>query len=75
MKRPRPQYARSGGLNIAYQVIGDGPIDLRAEIGVLRAKGYRGAISLELFNRDLWAKDPRDVLQLGIQRLRELLES
>ena len=25
---PRTQYARSGDLNIAYQVIGDGPIDL-----------------------------------------------
>jgi class 3 adenylate cyclase len=25
---PRTQYAKSGGLNIAYQVIGDGPFDL-----------------------------------------------
>ena len=25
---PRTQYARSGDLHIAYQVIGDGPIDL-----------------------------------------------
>jgi len=26
--RPRTQYARSGDLNIAYQVVGDGPFDL-----------------------------------------------
>ena len=26
--RPRPRYARSGELHIAYQVVGDGPIDL-----------------------------------------------
>src|SRR5438552_5780959 len=26
--RPETRYARSGGVNIAYQVIGDGPIDL-----------------------------------------------
>jgi pimeloyl-ACP methyl ester carboxylesterase len=26
--QPRTQYARSGDLNIAYQVVGDGPIDL-----------------------------------------------
>ena len=26
--RPRTQYADSGGCSIAYQVIGDGPVDL-----------------------------------------------
>lgn len=26
--RPRTQYAKCGDLNIAYQVTGDGPIDL-----------------------------------------------
>src|SRR4030095_15614328 len=25
---PQTRYARSGGVNIAYQVVGDGPIDL-----------------------------------------------
>ena len=28
MKMPETRYAKSGGLNIAYQVVGDGPIDL-----------------------------------------------
>jgi pimeloyl-ACP methyl ester carboxylesterase len=26
--QPKTEYARSGGLNIAYQVVGDGPVDL-----------------------------------------------
>jgi hypothetical protein len=25
---PETRYAKSGGLNIAYQVVGDGPLDL-----------------------------------------------
>ena len=48
---------------------GDGPIDLDAEVGVLREK-YDGTVSLELFNRELWGQDPNDVLALGIARMR-----
>lgn len=28
MDVPEPRYARSGDLNIAYQVVGEGPLDL-----------------------------------------------
>ncbi len=52
---------------------GDGPIDLAAEIALLNEKGYDGTVSLELFNKDLWAKDPAEVLKLGIERMRELM--
>ena len=55
-------------------MLGDGPIDLRAEVELLRQKGYHGTVSLELFNKDLWAKDPHDVLRIGMERMRELLE-
>ena len=51
---------------------GDGVIDLRREVGLLREKGYDASVSLELFNRDLWAKDPNEVLKLGMERMREL---
>ena len=54
-------------------MIGDGPIDLAAEIQVLRNIGYQGTISLELFNAELWEKDPLEVAQLGRQRLETLL--
>lgn len=53
---------------------GDGSLDLAAEIALLNEKGYHGTVSLELFNKDLWAKDPREVLKLGIERMRELME-
>jgi pimeloyl-ACP methyl ester carboxylesterase len=33
MPAPRTRYTKSGGVNIAYQVIGDGPIDLVYTIG------------------------------------------
>ena len=55
-------------------MIGDGVIDLETELAMLRAIGYQGYISLELFNRGLWQQDPADVLALGIERLRELVE-
>jgi len=54
-------------------MIGDGVIDLEAEIAMLRTIGYQGMISLELFNRQLWQQDPAEVLGIGIERLRELV--
>ncbi len=54
-------------------MIGDGPIDLQAEIAALKQIGWSGTVSLELFNRQLWQQDPREVLKVGIQRMRELL--
>lgn len=54
-------------------MLGEGVIDLRAEIQVLREIGYQGAVSLELFNRQLWAEDPSEVLKTGIERMRLLL--
>lgn len=54
-------------------MIGEGPADLRGEMAVLKEKGYAGAVSLELFNAELWAKDPREVLKVGIERMRELV--
>ena len=55
-------------------MIGDGAIDLKTEIAMLRSIGYQGMISLELFNRQLWQQDPGDVLGMGIERLRQLVE-
>ena len=53
---------------------GDGAIDLRAEVDLLRAAGYQGTVSLELFNEELWAADPKEVAIRGRERLREILE-
>jgi 2-keto-myo-inositol isomerase len=53
---------------------GDGIADLPRVIANLRTIGYRGPLSLELFNRDLWGRDPVDVARLGLDRVRALVE-
>ncbi|MEO6812236.1 MAG: sugar phosphate isomerase/epimerase [Isosphaeraceae bacterium] len=53
---------------------GDGIADLPCVIAHLRSIGYQGALSLELFNRDLWAQDPAEVAVRGLDRLRALVE-
>ena len=52
---------------------GDGQIDLKAEIKLLKKKGYDGTVSLELFNQDWWGKDPRETLKVGYERVAELV--
>ncbi|WP_328427528.1 sugar phosphate isomerase/epimerase family protein [Streptomyces sp. NBC_00443] len=42
--------------------IGDGAIDMREWLGYVEAAGYTGAIEVELFNDELWARDGREVL-------------
>ncbi len=54
-------------------MLGEGQIDLRAEVAVMKQIGYQGTVSLELFNPQLWERDPREVLQVGIEQMRELL--
>ena len=55
-------------------MIGDGVIDLKAELGVLKEKGYDRWLSLELFNATLWEQDPRDVAKIGLERMKEVWE-
>jgi sugar phosphate isomerase/epimerase len=56
-------------------MVGDGIADLPRVIANLRAIGYKGPLSLELFNRDLWAKDPTEVVKVGLDRIRALVEA
>jgi 2-keto-myo-inositol isomerase len=53
---------------------GDGQIDLKGEIEVLREIGYDGTVSLELFNSEWWEKDPSETLKIGLERMKELFE-
>lgn len=55
-------------------MVGDGMADLPRVIQNLRAIGYHGPLSLELFNRDLWAHDPAEVVRTGLERIRALTE-
>ena len=42
--RPRTQYVDSGGYSIAYQVIGDGPVDVLFSKACCRISTCNGAI-------------------------------
>ena len=55
-------------------MIGDGVIDLRGELSILKEKGYDRWLSLELFNAEWWAKDPMETAKVGIERMRALCE-
>ena len=55
-------------------MVGEGIADLPRVIANLRAIDYHGPISLELFNPALWAKDPDEVVKMGLDRIRSLVE-
>jgi sugar phosphate isomerase/epimerase len=47
---------------------GDGDIPLEELFAVLAETGYRGPVSLELFNVALWAQDPYRVARTGFEK-------
>lgn len=51
---------------------GDGVVDLKRVLSHLRTIDYQGVLSLELFNKTLWAHDPDDVCRKGLERMRAL---
>jgi sugar phosphate isomerase/epimerase len=56
-------------------MLGEGIADLPRVIANLRSIGYRGPLSLELFNRALWEQDPAEVVKRGLERIRALVEA
>jgi hypothetical protein len=44
-------------------------------VRLLRAIGFRGFFSLELFNRDYWKRDARDVARTGLEKMRAIVAS
>jgi sugar phosphate isomerase/epimerase len=55
-------------------MVGEGIADLPRVIANLRKIGYRGPLSLELFNRRLWQEDPLQVITRGLERIRAVVE-
>lgn len=49
---------------------GDGILNLKAMVDILKDAGYQGAISLELFNPSYWAQDPREVARIGLEKMK-----
>ena len=56
---------------LARGMMGDGHIDFRAIFDLVTAAGYRGDIEVEIFNADLWARDPDEVVALMSERYQE----
>lgn len=49
-------------------MMGDGHIDFRRHFELVEAAGYRGDVEVEIFNADVWATDPDEVLATMKQR-------
>ena len=59
-------------INDSYRVYpGDGVAPNREIYRLLRDHGFRGALSLELFNRDYWQQDALDVARTGLEKTKE----
>src|SRR5665213_455817 len=52
---------------------GDGVAPLGQILRTLRDTGFRGYLSLELFNRDYWKQSPAKVARAGIEKMREVV--
>jgi len=53
---------------------GDGVAPLGAILRTLHDVGFRGALSLELFNRTYWKQEPMDVARTGLEKMRAVVE-
>jgi sugar phosphate isomerase/epimerase len=66
-----PQVADSSTLNDSNRIYpGDGVAPYREIFRDLRDSGFRGYLSLELFNREYWAKSADENLKTGIEKIR-----
>jgi sugar phosphate isomerase/epimerase len=54
---------------------GDGVAPLRTFLRDLRRAGFRGALSLELFNREYWTQDALTVARTGLEKMRAAVRS
>jgi len=54
---------------------GEGHLDLRHQLDLLRRIGYDRWLSLELFREDLWARDPFEVAHIGLESMRRIAET
>lgn len=54
---------------------GDGAAPLAQIFAGLRASGFRGFLSLELFNREYWKQDPLAVAKTGLEKTRAAVQA
>jgi sugar phosphate isomerase/epimerase len=69
-----PQAADPSTLNDGSRIYpGDGVAPFRQILRGLRDSGFRGCFSLELFNRDYWAKSADENLKTGLEKIRAVV--
>ena len=54
---------------------GEGHLDLKQWVNLLRQQGYSRWLSLELFSETLWARDPKEVARIGLDSMKKIVES
>jgi sugar phosphate isomerase/epimerase len=54
-------------------MIGDGVIDFGPLCGAVTAAGYTGDVEVEIFNADIWAADPNDMLAVMKERYASII--
>lgn len=55
-------------------MMGDGLIDFAPITAAVTAAGYAGDVEVEIFNAEVWASDPDEVVARMVERYRELIE-
>jgi 2-keto-myo-inositol isomerase len=69
-----PQVADSSTLGDGNRIYpGDGVAPLREILRDLRDSGFRGYFSLELFNKEYWAKSADENLKTGLEKIRNVV--
>jgi sugar phosphate isomerase/epimerase len=56
------------GVLLGRGQLGDGSIDMRGFRGMVDATGFTGAIEVEIFNEELWARDGSEALAQVVER-------
>jgi sugar phosphate isomerase/epimerase len=70
-----PQAADPTALNDGNRVYpGDGVAPFREILRDLRDNGFRGCFSLELFNKEYWAKSADENLKTGLEKIRTVVK-
>ena len=65
-----------GDLEDSKRVLpGQGSMDVQGFLGALREIGFDGPLSVELFNRDLWSRDPGEVAMESKRALDAAMEA
>ncbi len=52
---------------------GEGDLELREFYSILKKRGYRGPVSVEIFNEDIWGKTPNEAAQNAWRSIQSFL--